>query len=167
MAWWRFSRRRHECVRQIGLVVIGLCGAALWAANDPDGTTPLHYAARNHDAAAVRSLLAHGAKADAENRYGVTPLGLAVEEGDLASVNALIAAGANVNHALPEGETILMTAARTGNTAVMRALLQRDARVEARDGFYGETALHWATAEDHADAVTVLLDAGADVNTRS
>ena len=112
-------------------------------------------------------MLRSGAKADAENRYGVTPLSLAVEEGHLDVVNALIAAGANVNHALPEGETILMTGARTGNVEVLRALLKRDARVETRDGFYGETALIWATAADHAEAVRALLEAGADVNARS
>ena len=39
--------------------------------------------------------------------------------------------------------------------------------MEVRDGFYGETALIWATDADHADAVGALLDAGADVNTRS
>ncbi len=137
------------------------------SANDPDGTTPLHYAARSGDLATVQSLLRAGAPADAENRYGVTPLSLAVEEGNLNVVNVLIAAGANVNHALPEGETILMTAARTGNVDVLRALLKHDARVETRDGFYGETALIWATAADHAEAVRVLLDAGADRNARS
>jgi uncharacterized protein len=160
MVWWRFSAASALCAA-------GLLAATPLRTNDPDGTTPLHYAARNHDLASVRSLLASGAKVDAENRFGVTPLVLAVEEGDLDAVNALIAAGANVNHALPEGETVLMTAARTGNVAVMKALLKRDARVEAREGFYGETALHWATTEDHADAVKVLLDAGADVDTRS
>jgi uncharacterized protein len=136
-------------------------------ANDPDGTTPLHYAARTGDLATVQSLLRSGAKADAENRYGVTPLSLAVEECNLDVVNALIAAGANVNHALPEGETILMTAARTGNVEVLRALLKHLARVETRDGFYGETALIWATAADHAEAVRALLEDGADVNARS
>ncbi len=106
------------------------------------------------------NLLAEKSPADAQNRYGVTPLVLAVEQGNLEIVNALIAAGANVNHALPEGETILMTAARTGNVPVLQALLKRDARVEARDGFYGETALIWAAASDQADAVTALLDSG-------
>lgn len=143
-----------------------LLAAGLYA-NDPDGTTPLHYAVRNQDVAAVRKLLAEKAPADAANRYGVTPLSLAVETGNTDIVNALIAAGANVNHALPEGETILMTAARTGNVPVLQALLRRDARVESRDTFYGETALIWAVASDHADTVRTLLDAGADINVRS
>ncbi|MEI9812776.1 MAG: ankyrin repeat domain-containing protein [Acidobacteriota bacterium] len=146
-------------------ILVFACASAF--ANDPDGTTPLHYAARNHDITAVRALLAKGEKADAENRYGVTPLLLVVEQGDVETMNALIAAGADVNHVLPEGETILMTAARTGNVAVLQALLKRDARVGTLDGFYGESALHWAVAENHAGAVRALMDAGADVNMRT
>jgi len=143
-----------------------LLAAALYA-GEPDGATPLHYAVRNQDVAAVRRLVAAHATVDAQNRYGVTPLMLAVEGSNLEIVNALIAAGADVNRALPEGETVLMTAARTGNVPVIQALLQRGANVEAREGFYGETALIWAAASDHADAVRALLDAGADPNGRS
>jgi uncharacterized protein len=156
-------RCRTLALRLSGIAL--LCGVLL--ANDPDGTTPLHYAVRRQDVAAVRQLLAHHALCDAQNRYGVTPLGLAVEQGNLEIVNALIAAGADVNHALPVGETILMTAARTGNVPVLQALLRKDARADVRDGFYGETALIWATDADHADAVAALLDAGAGVDTRS
>jgi uncharacterized protein len=156
MAFFRFR----------ALLIIGLLGGSL-RANDPDGTTPLHYAVRRQDVAAVRQMLAQHVPCDAANRYGVTPLVLAVEQGNLEIVNALIAAGADVNHALPEGETVLMTAARTGNVAVLEALLKKDARVEARDGFYGETALIWATDADQADAVAALLDAGAGIDTRS
>jgi uncharacterized protein len=135
--------------------------AALYA-SEPDGTTPLHYAVRNQDVAGVRKLLAAHVAPDAQNRYGVTPLALAVEGGNLEIVNALIAAGADVNHALPEGETVLMTAARTRNVPVIQALLRRGANVEAREGFYGESALVWAAAMDHADAVRALLDGDAD-----
>jgi ankyrin repeat protein len=141
--------------------------AASLFGNDPDGTTPLHYAVRNQKVAEVRKLLAEKSPVDAQNRYGVTPLILAVEQGNLEIVNALLAAGASVNHALPEGETVLMTAARTGNVPVLQALLKRDARVETRDGFYGETALIWAAASDHPAAVTALLDSGANINARS
>jgi ankyrin repeat protein len=147
-------------------LAIFLFGAILLA-NDPDGTTPLHYAARRQDVGAVRRLLSQHVQVDAENRYGVTPLTLAVEQGNLEIVSMLIAAGANVSHALPEGETVLMTAARTGNVPVLKALLAKGASTETRDGFYGESALIWATAADHADAVRTLLDAGASVNIRS
>ena len=141
--------------------------ASLAWANDPDGTTPLHYAVRNQELAQVRKLIAENAPVDAVNRYGVTPLVLAVETGNVELVNTLIAAGANVNHALPEGETVLMTAARTGNVPIVQALLRKDARMEVRDGFYGETALIWAADADQADVVKALLDAGASVDARS
>jgi uncharacterized protein len=145
-------------------LALALLGASAFA-DDPDGTTPLHYAARNQDVAQVKSLLAARKIAvDAANRYGVTPLVLAVEQGNLAIVEALLAAGADANHALPEGETILMTAALTGNVPVIRALVKAGAKLETRDSFQGETALIWAVASDHADAVKALLDAGADIN---
>jgi ankyrin repeat protein len=143
-----------------------LLAAALYG-DDPDGTTPLHYAVRDQDVAQVRAMLAKRAEPDAANRYGVTPLILAVEGGNIEIVNALISAGADVNHALPEGETVLMTAARTGNVPVIQALLGHDARVGTLDGFYGETALIWAASADHADAARALLDGGADINQRS
>ncbi len=50
--------------------VILLLATALYA-NDPDGTTPLHYAVRSQNAAQVRTLLAKNMPADAQNRYGV------------------------------------------------------------------------------------------------
>jgi ankyrin repeat protein len=43
-----------------------------------DGTTALHWAAYQLDAALVRELLSHGAKANTQNRYGASPLSEAV-----------------------------------------------------------------------------------------
>ena len=60
-----------------------------------------------------------------------------------------------------------MTAARTGSADALRALLARGAHVEARDTFHGESALIWAAAENHAAAIRVLAEHGADVDGRS
>ncbi len=133
----------------------------------PDGTTPLHWAVRSGDLAAVTRLLRAGANANAANRYGVTPLSLAAENGDAAAVEALLAAGANANASLSNGQTMLMIAARTGSPAVIKALLARGAAVNAKENVLGETALIWATAENHGPAVSVLVASGADVNGRS
>ena len=134
---------------------------------ETDGTTALHWAAYKGDIETAQLLLAAGAAADAANRYGVTPLVLAAGRGTAALVEALLDAGADPNTTLPEGETVLMTAARTGDVDVLRLLLARGADLRARESWRGQTALHWAAAENHSDAVHTLVELGADVDERS
>lgn len=134
-------------------------------AAQPDGTTALHWAARNDDLDTARALLAAGAAADAVNRYGVTPLSLACTNGSAPMVALLLAANVDPNHALPGGETPLMTAARTGRVEVVRALLAKGAAVDARIPQSGQTALMWAAAEGHTAVVAALLEAGAEFRT--
>jgi ankyrin repeat protein len=131
------------------------------AADDPDGTTPLHWAVRANDIDAAQRLLHAGANPDAANRYGVTPLSLAAENASAPLIQALLQAGAQSTGA------ILMTAARTGNGEVVRMLLARGADANARENSLGETALMWAAAENHSEAVRALIEHGADPNARS
>ena len=134
---------------------------ACFAGDDPDGTTPLHWAVRSNDAGAVQRLLREGANPDAANRYGVTPLSLAAENASAPMVQTLLKSGAHATDA------ILMSAARTGNAEVVRLLLAGGAHANARENTLGQTALMWAAAENHAEAVRALLEHGADPNTRS
>ena len=60
-----------------------------------------------------------------------------------------------------------MTAARTGNAAAVKLLIGSGADVNAREKWFGETAVMWAAAENHADAIKVLAESGADINARS
>jgi ankyrin repeat protein len=60
-----------------------------------------------------------------------------------------------------------MTASRTGAISGVKALVARGAKVNAEDGYRGETALMYAVAENHADVAKLLIDHGADVNARS
>jgi ankyrin repeat protein len=60
-----------------------------------------------------------------------------------------------------------MTAARTGVPTVVGRLLEAGAKMDARESFYGETALHWAAADNYADVVRMLVKAGAPVDERS
>jgi len=63
--------------------------------NEPqaDGTTALHWAARNDDLATATLLLRAGAKADATNRYGLTPVALAAQNGSGAMLELLLKGG--------------------------------------------------------------------------
>jgi ankyrin repeat protein len=126
-----------------------------------DGSTPLHWAARMDDLETVRALVRAGANVNAINRYGVSPLALAATNGNGEIVAALLKGGADATVALPEGETVLMTAARTGNPDVVMQLAERGAPVNARENWLGETALMWAAAQNHAAAVKMLLEHGA------
>jgi ankyrin repeat protein len=136
-------------------------------AAEADGTTALHWAAHASSLELTQLLLRAGAKVNAVNRYGVAPLRLAVENGSAAVVQALLAAGANPNATLPSGESVLMTAARTGDPATIKALIARGANVNAVEELQGETAVMYAALENHAAAVTVLAESGADLNARS
>jgi ankyrin repeat protein len=113
-----------------------------------DGTTALHWAADAGHREIVALLLAAGANPNAVSRLGVPPLLPAVSRGDAAMTGAMLAA-------------------RTGDVGTITALLDHGAHVNASDATLGETALMWAAAENHAEAVHALMVRGADVNARS
>ena len=136
-------------------------------AAEPDGATPLHWAAYGADVEAARLLLEAGAVANTDNRYGVRPLSLACIAGSPGVVAALLDAGANPNSTLTEGETALMTAARSGNVEVVELLLDAGAHVNPQEDWKGQTALMWAAAEGHAAVIPALVRYGADIGARS
>ena len=136
-------------------------------AAEVDGTTALHWAVRNGDATLVDRLLRAGAKATAANRYGVTPLPLACELGDPAIVERLLKAGVSANLTGPLGETALHTCARAGHVAAAKVLVARGAALNAGDSWRGQTPIMWAAAQGHGEMVSMLAEAGADVNARS
>ena len=80
-------------VGQLSSVFLFAADAA--ATRDAAGNTALHFAALNHDVAAVRALLAAGAEADARNAAEATPLIYGAGHAEI--VRALLARGANPN----------------------------------------------------------------------
>jgi ankyrin repeat protein len=60
-----------------------------------------------------------------------------------------------------------MNCARTGSAPGVRALLARGAEPNVREEAHVQTALMWAAAERHPDAVAALHAAGADVKARA
>ena len=124
-------------------------------------------------------------------QQGKTLVHVACSVGDLALVRQLHEAGANLNAIDKNGHQPIHTASLRGHTELLSFLLTHGADPHARDQVYlhqlatccsvpfahsfaddcsgqsGFSALHFASGEGHADAVAVLLEAGADAEARS
>jgi ankyrin repeat protein len=133
----------------------------------PDGSTALHWAAYQGDAAEVKRLLASGVNVSPANDYGVTPMQLAAQIGNTEVLKLLLDAGADVESPNDEGQTALMSVARTGNAEAADLLIKRGANVNATERFGGQTALMWAAARRHPEMVKRLVASGANLDTRA
>ena len=133
----------------------------------PDGTTPLHWAAYTFDRELVQALLRKGARANVVNRFGASPLGEAVRVANVELVAMLLEAGADANVANEDGQTALMLAARTGNVAVAKLLVQHGADVNRRERYRDQSAVMWAAAQNHPDMVAFLVSMKADLSVRA
>jgi len=133
----------------------------------PDGTTPLHWAAYRVDRELVQTLLKKGAKADIVNRYGASPLAEAARVADVDLVGMLLEAGADANASNEDGQTALMLAARTGNVAVAELLVKHGADVNRREHFKDQSAVMWAAGENRPEMVAFLISKGADLSVRA
>jgi ankyrin repeat protein len=136
-------------------------------AAEPDGTTPLHWAAYKLDVPLVERLIAAGASADTQNRFGATPLAEAVKAANAPLVTMLLDAGADPNARNDDDQTALMLAARTGSVEIAQALLAHGADVNAHELWREQTAVMWAVDGGFVDLARVLIDNGADVTARA
>ncbi|MEE2637880.1 MAG: ankyrin repeat domain-containing protein, partial [Acidobacteriota bacterium] len=136
-------------------------------ARQGDGATALHWAVHWEHPVLVNLLLQAGGNADAANDLGMTPLLMATARGNSRIVQALLDAGADVTHRAQGGETPLMLAARVGDLDSVENLLAAGAPVNATEDTRGQSALMWAAANAYPRIVAVLLEHGADIESRS
>ena len=88
----------------------------------------------------------------------------AAENGYTDVVQDLVARGMDINTTDPDGSTLLLIAARGDNPVLVEYLLKNRAKVGKRNR-YGDTALHLAASKGSTACATLLLTAGAEVNT--
>ncbi|MCU1234291.1 MAG: Ankyrin [Candidatus Solibacter sp.] len=153
------SDQYYDCIRRNDLGMLqGLIKTAGVKQKDKHGTTPLHQAAANGSAEAMRLLVAAGAEIDAANDFGATPLMWAI--GEPEKVRILVGAGANVNARSKMGRTPLcLAAANDGSSATVKLLLDRGAKLE-------DQALVAAAAANDMASIRLLLEKGAAVNAK-
>jgi ankyrin repeat protein len=135
-------------------------------AREPDGTTPLHYAAHYADITLINALLKAKANPNARNDFGSMPLAEAAATGNAQAIQLLLKAGADVESANPEGQTALMVVARAGKVEAARLLLKAGANVNAKENWGGQSALMWAAAQSQPEMIKLLVKSGADVHAR-
>ncbi|KAK5728137.1 hypothetical protein LTR17_012145 [Elasticomyces elasticus] len=135
-----------------------------WLVNlcDSNGLSPLWWAAYAGDAAAVRLLLANGARPNAY-RKTEEALTVACKDGHEAIVRLLLEKQADVNAQGGDYGNALQAASVSGNQTIVQLLLAAGAKVNAKGGLYG-SALQAASSKGEEAIVRQLLSFGADVN---
>ena len=139
-----------------------------WEAQNDDGNSPLHFAARNAEVpAGIPILIAVGAELEARNNGGNTPLHMAAWHNEnLAVIEALLKSGANPNVRLSDGRTPLHHAAMNNeNPAVTEALLRAGANPVAQSSG-GGTPLDYAVEHNDNSAVAQALTNAGSARTR-
>jgi ankyrin repeat protein len=152
---------KPECLPIAGLLIDR--GADLNALNE-SGASPLYDAAGMGDLGMVELLLARGADPNLAGKDRYPPLETAIGFRRLDVAELLYKAGVEVN---PPGVDLLNVAAGLGGggEAFVRWLLERGARLDRTDTSFAP-ALIIAAQTGNVETVQLLLDYGADVNTR-
>jgi uncharacterized protein len=160
---------------------------------DKYGNTLLYLAAEKGHAGIVKQLLDAGAAVDHKNKRGLTPLHWAAQNGHADIVQQLLDAGASAKQASLSGTTPLHIAAENNHAGIVKQLLDAGSDVDAdvdkedagsdvdadvdkedagsdvdadvdKEDTGGYTPLMMAVICGHANIVTELLAAGANVN---
>lgn len=111
----------------------------------------------------VKRLIDLGADPNVEDSAGQTPIFYLCNRPQQFSF--LLENGANLNHRSKTGRTLLMAAAESSSMFTFRIILGKCSDINAVSSF-GFNALFAAVRNLGAEAVTLLLKAGADVNAR-
>jgi ankyrin repeat protein len=125
----------------------------------------LYAAVVTHDHKSLQALLDGG---DSANGFGGwNPVVMACQLQDLDAVKILVEGGADVNLFDFGGENALLKAVDVGPIEIVRYLLAHGANVHTANPNNGETALFTPVRWHQFEILTMLIQAGADVNHRN
>ena len=104
-----------------------------------------------------------GMDVNSSDEAGVSLLMRAAREGNLELTDFLLRNGANVRARTSWGDTAMSLAGQKGHTAVIRRLIEGGSEVNQP----GWSALLYAAMEGHLDTVKLLLEKGANPDSRA
>jgi ankyrin repeat protein len=149
--------------------LIGIVVMWRWNSQD-DSANRLIDAAQRGDVRAIEIALKRGTPIESRDSCGLTPLLIAIRADHPETAQYLLTQGASILADAGSYGTPLMQAAKNGQVEVVRELLARGADPNQCDQENACTAL-WLAAitnrPEQAQIVRLLIDAGAQVNTRS
>ncbi|TYZ62896.1 hypothetical protein PybrP1_006995 [[Pythium] brassicae (nom. inval.)] len=130
-------------------------------ATDEEGGTPLFYASKENEFAAVKLLLERGADATLALANGLAPLHEAAANGSIRTCNLLLEHKADLEATTPSG-TALHFAVSENREKTVEALVKRGANVDAANA-KGVTPLMFACLMNKPVVAKELLAANADL----
>nr|XP_032832083.1 caskin-1-like [Petromyzon marinus] len=170
------SLLHHACLSgSAGVVTALLDGHCTVDISDSKGLRPLHYAAWQGSADTVQALLKAGASANLPSHEQRTPLHLASQHGHHHAAEVLLQHRADPCVRDAAGKTALSLACEFGRLQVVRLLLGshvsprllEGAPSEQGDGTVGNSPIHLAAKNGHADITRMLILEGVDLNSQT
>ncbi|KAB5539971.1 hypothetical protein PHYPO_G00095490 [Pangasianodon hypophthalmus] len=132
--------------------------------------TPLHLAVYLNQVPVVKALVANGACLELQDQDGNTALHVACEHGRFDCANEMLRQ-ASPSKLTPvfetqnwRGLTCLHVATLHKHHRIMKLLMKKGVDLNLQEGTSGKTALHMAVELHDVDAVTLLLNRGANVD---
>ncbi|GIU84552.1 MAG: hypothetical protein KatS3mg008_1327 [Acidimicrobiales bacterium] len=147
------------CASLVGLLRLGLLTVETESASrdcEESAEELVRFAAMG-DEREVSSALERGEDPNVRDEHGNTPLACAGPEGHVEVVRMLLEAGADVDTRSREGEPVVVDAAIHCRAEVIGEIVEHEP-----DRRSLATALAWSTRNGDADAVKLLLEAGAE-----
>ena len=102
----------------------------LFFANDPEGWTPMHYAAKSGALTIVLALVSRGAGVDPPDNNCKSPLIVAIENNKPAVARSLIELGADIENKDNAGRTPIMIACKVGSKELVELLISFKADIK-------------------------------------
>lgn len=132
--------------------------------------TPLHLAVYLNQVPVVKALVASGVCLELQDQDGNTPLHVACEHGRFECANEMICQTSS-SKLTPvfetqnwRGLTCLHVATLHKHHRIMKLLMKKGVDLNLQEGTSGKTALHMSVEIHDVDAVTMLLNRGANVD---
>ncbi|GMR59804.1 hypothetical protein PMAYCL1PPCAC_29999, partial [Pristionchus mayeri] len=133
---------------------------AIFSLTDYNSRNALHVAASNGNTEATKFLLQNGVNVHAKDMWGFTPLMCAVRSGSMECIEAIRQAGGVIDGDHEEDGMELCYAASHGDLKTLRAYAAAGCNLNDTD-YDGRSALHLAVTHRRPDAISFLLECGA------